>query len=174
MRNSMRWTVMVLVLVTLAVASPLQAQERPWVRDAGRLREYYGVIDTLVQLTGAKPAELRVVSGLSLADGNMRMTRKGWVLTVGSRSMRERFTLLHEWGHFVNAVNGPLFYMYLDSLNLNDAFNEDRTGRIYERFADDFAWAYEAWANGFVSQRPGSAWLQSRFPARGTQLATIE
>lgn len=145
------------VLLLMFAAAPAPAQRV----DAETASQFGPLIDSLVALIGAKPAEVRRGVGGGLRDGSLRPTPDGWVVTLAtSMSHDRRFAVLHEFGHFLNAVHGEVFYAYLDSLNLNEAFTRhDR--EVWEQFADDFAWAWMGHENGWGdSFRPGANLLR--------------
>ena len=126
----------------------------------GEITHQYGpLIDSLITFIGQKPYAIQRNVGM-LRDGTAEPTTKGWVITLSMNTQRGRFAVLHEFGHYFNAVRGDVFYAYLDSLNLNKKF--DRTpGPIWERFADDFAWAWIEHQNGWnESMRPGADLLR--------------
>ena len=106
-----------LIAVLLLGARSVSAQ-----RVATSIDFQYGkLIDSLVTFIGVAPAEVRMGSGV-LQDGSLRPTKDGWVITLSMKTNRGRFAVLHEFGHFLNAVRGDVFYAYLDSLNLNERF----------------------------------------------------
>jgi hypothetical protein len=146
------------IMITLALlltASAVSAQKISSSISSQNVR----LIDSLVTFIGTAPAEVRMGSGV-LQDGSLRPTNEGWVITLSIKTTRTRFALLHEFGHFLNAVRGDVFYAYLDSLNLNDQFDRDPR-KIWELFADDFAWAWEGQHNGWAeSFRPGVNYLR--------------
>ena len=145
------------LILALAAAAPASGQ-RGFRLDPILEREHGPLIDSLVALVGAAPVEVR--SGVStLREGAMVRTNRGMVLVVSSGS---RHAVLHECGHFLNAVRPLLFYEYADSLFPRWALTERGQHEAEEAFAEDFAAAFTGWENGWISYRPGAAWLQRR------------
>ena len=146
------------ILITLALL--LTASPAPAQRIASSIPgPHRALIDSLVKFIGVAPAEVRMGSGV-LQDGSLRPTKDGWVITLSIKTNREHFAILHEFGHFLNAVRGDVFYAYLDSLNLNERFAQHER-EVWEQFADDFAWAWQGQENGWgESFRPGTNLLR--------------
>lgn len=157
------------VLGLACCPSPVSAQ----MRVSSEISWRYGpLIDSLVAFIGERPAEIKSNSGV-LVDGQLQMTKDGWLITIANHTQRGRFAVLHEFGHFLNAVRGQVFYAYLDSLNLNEKFDRQQH-QIWEQFADDFAGAWEAQENGWgESFRPGVNLLRRMLwtNANGTLMA---
>jgi len=144
-----------IILVLLLSAAPASAQ-----RVDGELSRQYGkLIDSLVAFIGEAPLEVRRGAGV-MRDGALEKMPAGWRITLSMNTTRGRFAVLHEFGHFLNAVRGAAFYAYLDSLGLNAKFDK-KPSAVWEQFADDFAWAWMAHENDWgESFRPGADLLR--------------
>jgi hypothetical protein len=122
-------------------------------------RLHGGLIDSLVAVIGHEPAAIRRGAGSTLEQGNMRRDKRGGiVLTV---MVTDRHAVLHEFGHFLNAVRPVVFYEWADSLHPGWSLNDRNQREAQEAFAEDFAAAFTAWQNGWTPMSPGAQWLRA-------------
>jgi hypothetical protein len=123
-----------------------------------RLAQYGPLIDSLARITGGRPdtilLRLTPIYGPANTVGYYEPARH--YMSVSPESRNRRRTLLHEFGHLFQA--DVILFSWVD-LEVGDGAMPSASD--LERFADDFADAFDALSRGTLPRTRGALFIAS-------------